>query len=274
MALRAGARHGLVGRDVICGCGRRHAAACSAITSWIVEQFGLATMPRWAARGGAVHLGDHQRHVGIHAEGARLVDHHAAAPDRLRREPPGRAAAGGESARSKPASESSVSSRTWSFSAANGTRVPAERAERERHHSAAGKPRSGEDREHLGADRAGGADHGDSRGLDTDRLRPGPAPARARTRACSADSAWATFSRAITQETLIGDVTIIRRLMLLVGEVRNILAAIPGWRFMPAPIRLTLPGVVGDPPVQPEVAAAAPRWCRSSAAARRAGSRR
>ena len=54
------------------------AARCSgasAVTSTIVVQFGHDTMPlRQVAQVVGVHLGDHERHVGVHAERGRVVD--------------------------------------------------------------------------------------------------------------------------------------------------------------------------------------------------------
>ena len=43
-----------------------------------VEQFGLAMMPLCCLRVLGIHLRHHQRHVGLHAERRRVVDHHRA----------------------------------------------------------------------------------------------------------------------------------------------------------------------------------------------------
>ncbi len=73
-----------------------------ATTICIVEQFGLAMMPLWPSRCVGVDLGDDERHVLVHPEAARVVDHRRpggdepAAPTRADR------AAGGEEGEVEP----------------------------------------------------------------------------------------------------------------------------------------------------------------------------
>ena len=67
-----------------------------ATTIWMVEQLGVAITPLWPAEVVGVDLGHHQRHVGVGAKGARLVDHHGAGGHGLRHELLAHGAAGGE----------------------------------------------------------------------------------------------------------------------------------------------------------------------------------
>ena len=56
---------------------RTRAASCSglsATTIWMVEQLGLAMIPRCFEDVVRVDLGHDQRNVGLHPEGARVVD--------------------------------------------------------------------------------------------------------------------------------------------------------------------------------------------------------
>ena len=192
----------------------------------------------------------------VHAEGARLVDHHAAAL----RPPPARSACdvpppAENSARSKPSSASSVSSRTSSCSPAKldpccrpsgpmRTAPPRRPGSRARPGSTA--PRGRRRRWRRPRRRAGSGMRRPALGqlqLDLERVVQRRAPPRP------------PCSRAITHDTLIGEVAIMRTLMPWSASVWNMRAATPGWLFMPAPIRLTLPAVVVHPPVQAEIAA-------------------
>ena len=56
-----------------------------ATTSWVVEQLGVDTRPRWPARVVAVDLGHHEGHVRVHPESGALVDHECALLDGHRR---------------------------------------------------------------------------------------------------------------------------------------------------------------------------------------------
>src|SRR6185503_4702959 len=120
------------------------AASCSgfsAITSWMVEQLGLATIPRWAWAEAPLTSGTTSGTSGCIRKALDLSTTTqprltASGANRSDVPPPAE-----KRARSKPASESSVSSRTSSSPPANGTRLPAERAEANGTTSEAGKPR-------------------------------------------------------------------------------------------------------------------------------------
>ncbi len=122
---------------------------------------------------------------------------------------------------SRPLIESSVSSMTSTSSPANGTRLPADRADASGTSSETGKLRSASDLEQRRSDGPGRAQdsdpvaHGVTFGLCSapvgSSLRTASAPSS--NASCSAFTASGTRSSAITQEILIGDVAIISMLI-------------------------------------------------------------
>src|SRR5437762_11941187 len=121
------------------------AASCSgfsATTSWIVEQFGLATMPRWALAASPFTSGTTSGTAGSMRNALDLsttTQPRRTASGANRRDVPLPAE---NSARSKPSRASAVSSRTSSLPPSNSTCDPAERADANATTSEAGKPRS------------------------------------------------------------------------------------------------------------------------------------
>ena len=115
-------------------CRSMPAARCSgasAVSGTMVVQFGHDTMPRrHVAQVVGVHLGDHERHVGVHAERGRVVDDAraasaaAAAPTRARAGRRRRSPRG----RGRRSSRRARTSQTTSPSA-NGSARPSERGD-------------------------------------------------------------------------------------------------------------------------------------------------
>ena len=206
----------------------------------IVVQFGLATMPLGiVSRACGVDLRHHERHVGVHAPRRRVVDDDRAgrgdraapAPARpWRRRRTGRCR-GRRSRRWRRPRPRSRCRPTASVR-------PAERAEAKRRISSTGKSRSASSLRMTPPTWPVAPNDADTHGVEvraglhraTSRLeggRGGPArPARPR-------------SSRTTHEMRIADVEIISMLMPLSASVSNIVAATPGFDFMPAPTRLT-----------------------------------
>ena len=92
-----------------------------------------------------------------------------------------------------------------------------------------------EDAQHLGADHAGGTHRARLRTTLISR------PRRARTPRAAPAPPRSTSSSATTHEIRIVDVLIISMLMPSVASISNILAAMPGCVFMPAPTSETRP---------------------------------
>ena len=131
--------------------------------SWIVEQFGFETMPWCEAAASAFTSGTTSGTSGSMRKALDLsttTQPRATASGANARdvEPPAE-----KSARSKPSSASGVSSRTSSSDPANGTRVPADRADAKGTTSGGGEAALVQHLEHDGSDRAGGADDGHAR---------------------------------------------------------------------------------------------------------------
>src|SRR5690349_919055 len=122
----------------------------SAITSWMVEQLGLETIPRWAPAASPFTSGTTSGTSGAIRNALDLSTttqprRTASGANRFAVPPPAE-----KRARSKPSRASSVSSRTSSSSPANGTRRPAERAEANAATSVAGNARSSSTRSTSG----------------------------------------------------------------------------------------------------------------------------
>ena len=208
-----------------------------------------------------IDLGDHQRHLGVHAPEARVVDHHRAGLDQLRR-PLGadRAARRREDqvealdrlARERPALElPAVEARPSAPPSARRRRRPprsrGSRARRAPRASSSRPPRWRRGRRPCSRQAS-------SRGLvlvlagpttgpvlARSAPRGGPRPRRARTPGAAPAPPPGPRSAAITQEILIGEVEIISMLIPFSPSVWKTFAATPGWLRIPAPTIETLP---------------------------------
>ena len=186
----------------------------------MVEQLGLAMMPACHARSVGIYLADHQRHIGLHPPRRRVVDHHAAALDGLRRKLARCLRAGREEGdvdalerrrRRLGDSESPICHRDA---------VACRPARREGADVGRRELALEQNLEHRPADEPGGADNGDDD-------RPGARAAHAFSSskaACSARVAAARWSRPMTQVMRISEVVIISMLAPISPRTANIRA--------------------------------------------------
>ena len=219
----------------------------SATTIWMVEQFGLAMTPECQREVLGIDLGDHERHVVVHAKRRGVVDHDAPGSVTASRNCLLTPAPAEKSAMSTPSKLAGVISSTTSSPPANATLLAGRARRRERDDPLGREAALLEHREHLAADGAGGTGDRDDRagghGLVPRHRRhlllPGetsavtsslPSPKRRgahgpRRHLVGRDDAGDANRRGRDHVDVHAGV----------GERRNILAATPGCVFMPAP---------------------------------------
>ena len=96
-----------------------------------------------------------------------------------------------------------------------------------------------QDPEHLAADQPGRTHQPDAHAVG--RSRRGHQPAPSSNASCRTRTAFSTSPDETTQEMRIDDVEIISMLTPSFASVSNIVAATPGWVFIPAPTSETRP---------------------------------
>src|SRR3954467_4414085 len=239
------------------------AASCrgfSATTICIVEQFGLATIPRWPSSASGLTSETTSGTSSAMRHFEELSTTTAPAPGPLggcvthagprlheaRRPLAGRRAAGAED-RDVEALDGVVVQRLDDEAAVE---LAAGRAlGRERDDLARGERPLAQEAQHDAANLPGRADDGDAVAVAgghaanspngcSGRIVPSPESSNA---VWSALTASGTRSPGTTQEMRIGEVEIISMLMPLSPSVVNTLAATPGWVFIPAPTIETFP---------------------------------
>src|SRR3954452_21894737 len=203
-----------------------------------------------------VHLGDDERHVVVHAPARRVVDYHGARLRKARRPLAGRAAPGREQ-RDVEALDRVLTESLYDQLLLPEVDLPAGRAlGRERHHFVGRERPLAHDAEHRGADSAGRTHHGDPHQDTTGRWSPRGssrriAPSPSSNAEWSSTTARSTSASLTTHEILIGDVEIISMFTPALPSTVKVLAATPGWDFIPAPTSDTFPiaGSVATSPI-------------------------
>src|SRR5581483_406730 len=179
----------------------------------------------------------HQRHVGVHPEGGRVVDHPGARRRRHRRPLDGQRVVDVDDDQAEPVETAGAEDLAGDLGTGErqpsplrpGRGVGPQLGHRER-------PLL-QDPQHLAADEAGGADDADADGRATHETSTPPVEPSASPKAsCNARTARSTLSARTTQEIRMELVEIISMFTPSRARISNMVAATPGWVFMPAPI--------------------------------------